>query len=54
MIPVPPDYKDREDWNKAMMVYRSTLIMLLGVVDDLLGLPRTVPPKNERKKSGDG
>lgn len=35
----------------ALMTARRTLIALLNVLDDVLGLPRTVPSKEERRSA---
>lgn len=36
---------------KLLFTLRAALIMALDAVDDLLGLPRTVPSRSERRKS---
>ena len=33
-----------------LMRIRSILIELLNTLDDALGLPRTIPPKSERRR----
>jgi len=35
---------------KVLMQLRRALIMMLNALDDALGLPRTIPPKEVRRK----
>jgi hypothetical protein len=39
---------------RLLHVLRAALISALGAIDDLLGLPRTIPPRSERKRVPDG
>lgn len=34
----------------ALLTLRSALLNALGIVEDALGLPRSVPPRGERKR----
>lgn len=36
---------------KFLIILRGALIQALNAIDDLLGLPRTVPPRKERLQS---
>lgn len=35
--------------NESLMAIRRVLIQLLNALDDALELPRTIPPKTERR-----